>query len=196
VSKAERRSETRERILTVARELFAERGYDRTTIRAVAAAARIDPALVMQHYGSKEQLFAACVGSSTAEPKTTDPLEYALAVLSSRIAKEPTASLALLRSMLTHPDASAGLREALAVQQGRLAAGIDTPDRWLRADLIGSIILGVVINRHLLRLDALANAETDHVIDLLRPCLESLTQTPFAPAVLETPPPQSRSPRG
>jgi AcrR family transcriptional regulator len=177
VNKAERRRRTRERILTGAQELFAERGYDRTTIRSVAAAAQVDPALVMQHFGSKEQLFAHCVGSPTTEPETKDPLEYALDMLSSRVAREPTASLALLRSMLTHPDASAGLRDALAAQQARFAAGIDTPDRRLRADLIGSIILGVVINRHLLRLDALAVAETEHIIELLRPCVESLTQT-------------------
>ncbi|WP_279583306.1 helix-turn-helix domain-containing protein [Fodinicola feengrottensis] len=57
VSRADRRRNTQERILAEARGLFAERGYERTTIRAVATAAQVDPALVMQYFGSKEELF-------------------------------------------------------------------------------------------------------------------------------------------
>ena len=52
-------SDTRERILTNARELFARNGIDKTSIRAVAAAAGVDPALVHHYYGTKQQLFAA-----------------------------------------------------------------------------------------------------------------------------------------
>jgi AcrR family transcriptional regulator len=181
MSKAERRSRTRDRILTAARDLFAERGYERTTIRAVAMAAQVDPGLVMQHFGSKDQLFRAIVSAAVVEPGNRNPLEYAIDMLSARLEKEPAASMALLRSMLTHPEAAEDLRRSLAGQQARFAAGIDTPDRNLRADLIGSIILGVVINRHLLRLDALAGADPEHILDLLRPCLRPLTETPSGP---------------
>jgi AcrR family transcriptional regulator len=55
----ERRKRTEAAILEAARALFAETGYERATIRAVAGAAGVDPALVMQHFGSKEGLFAA-----------------------------------------------------------------------------------------------------------------------------------------
>src|SRR5437899_8096615 len=50
---------TRSAILTAARERFAAVGYERATIRAIAADAAIDPALVMRYYGNKERLFAA-----------------------------------------------------------------------------------------------------------------------------------------
>ncbi len=54
-------SGTREAILQAARAQFAERGYDGATIRAIAAAAAVDPALVHHFYGSKESLFAAAM---------------------------------------------------------------------------------------------------------------------------------------
>jgi AcrR family transcriptional regulator len=50
---------TRDGILEAARRTFGEEGYDRTTIRSVAAAADIHPSMVMRYYGSKEGLFAA-----------------------------------------------------------------------------------------------------------------------------------------
>ncbi|MGV0799582.1 helix-turn-helix domain-containing protein, partial [Mycolicibacterium elephantis] len=54
-------SDTRERILKCARDLFARNGVDKTSIRAVAAAAGVDPALVHHYYGTKQQLFAAAI---------------------------------------------------------------------------------------------------------------------------------------
>ena len=50
-------SNSREAIAGAARALFGELGYDRTTIRGVAAAASVDPALVMHFFGSKQKLF-------------------------------------------------------------------------------------------------------------------------------------------
>ncbi len=49
----------RDRILAAARRIFSEEGYEGTTIRAIAATASINPAMVMRYYGSKEGLFAA-----------------------------------------------------------------------------------------------------------------------------------------
>ncbi len=56
-------SDTRERILSSARELFAHNGIDRTSIRAVAAKAGVDAALVHHYFGTKQQLFAAAIHS-------------------------------------------------------------------------------------------------------------------------------------
>ncbi|MCP2328287.1 AcrR family transcriptional regulator [Hamadaea flava] len=61
VSRAERRRRTEERILAAARKSFAEVGYERTTIRSVAGAARVDPALVMQYFGAKEELLLVAI---------------------------------------------------------------------------------------------------------------------------------------
>ncbi|MFD0509723.1 helix-turn-helix domain-containing protein [Streptomyces aureus] len=72
-SRADRRRATEARILDSARELFAEKGFDRTTIRAVATAASVDPALVMQYFGSKRELFAQSVQAFPVLPTTTTP---------------------------------------------------------------------------------------------------------------------------
>ena len=53
--------DTREAILTAAREAFAERGYDAASIRAIATRAGVDPALVHHYFGAKEQLFLAAM---------------------------------------------------------------------------------------------------------------------------------------
>ena len=65
-------SGTREAIADAARQLFAERGFDRTSIRAVAEAAGVDPALVSHFYGSKQQLFVA-VTELPFEPRDVIP---------------------------------------------------------------------------------------------------------------------------
>ena len=57
-TRAEQRRQTEARILAAAREMFAELGYDRTTIRAVATAAGVDAGLVMHYFGTKDELFA------------------------------------------------------------------------------------------------------------------------------------------
>jgi len=54
-------SGTRDGILAAARASFAELGYDRATIRGIAAKAQVDPALVLHYFGSKEQLFGAAL---------------------------------------------------------------------------------------------------------------------------------------
>src|SRR5262245_18351681 len=59
VAPSRRSDATRAAILAAARERFAADGYERATIRAIAADANIDPAMVMRYYGSKERLFAA-----------------------------------------------------------------------------------------------------------------------------------------
>src|SRR5882762_2874754 len=98
-SRAEQRQATEARILAEARRLFAESGYDRTTIRAVATAAGVDPGLVMHYFSSKELLFA----QATATPTPTLPggtaaevAEQLLDRLYDSLTDEPAGSLAVL----------------------------------------------------------------------------------------------------
>ena len=74
----ERRRRTEATILEAARELFAADGFERTTIRGVAARAGIDPALVMQHFGSKEGLFAASTRWSSEHQTILSATAYSL----------------------------------------------------------------------------------------------------------------------
>src|SRR5919197_3958281 len=67
-----RRSDrSRAAILAAARDRFAADGYEKATIRAIAADARIDPALVMRYFGNKEKLFAAAAEFDLRLPDLT-----------------------------------------------------------------------------------------------------------------------------
>jgi hypothetical protein len=82
----------------------------------------------------------------------------------------------MLRSMLTHPEAAAGVRAAIEQQQRQLSATLDAPDPALRTALFGAITLGVVVGRYLLELDGLKDAPAQQVADLLRPCIRLLIE--------------------
>ena len=177
-ARARQRQQTQERILSSARRLFAESGYDRTTIRAVAAAAQVNPGLVMHYFGSKEELFrqAADLPPGNADPQTPEQLaEHLLGSLGVKLEDLPTASAAALRSMLTHPEAAEDVREAINQQMRNLSAAMPGDDAVLRATLIGCTVLGVVIGRHLLQLEGLREASPEQITDLLRPCFTLLS---------------------
>jgi AcrR family transcriptional regulator len=186
-TRAQQRRRSEERILTAARRIFAELGYDRTTIRAVASAAGVDAGLVMHYFGSKDLLFARAVEAPADElPGGTsgEVAEALLTSLSRRLTGEPAASLALLRSMLTNADAADRYRAAGEPQLNQLTEAIPTPDADLRAGLLSAIVHGVIAERYLLRLTHLADASPEQIIDLLRPCFQSLTTpapTPVKP---------------
>ena len=177
-SRAEQRRRTEARILAAASRLFVERGYERTTIREIARAAGVDGGLVMHYFGSKQELFQR-VTHDAPVPELTGTADHVteqiLASLADSLANEPVQSLALLRSMLTHPDAARAMQEGTARYQAQIARPIAADDAELRAALVGAVMLGVIVSRHLLKTEALSDASPDHVIDLLRPCLRSLT---------------------
>jgi AcrR family transcriptional regulator len=169
--RAEQRRQTEARILAAARRAFASSGYDRATIRAIAEAAEVNPGLVMHYFGSKQELFnqAASLSGASETESPEQLVEFLLGSLGVKLEGLPVTSTATLRSMLTHPDAAHDVRLAASRQTEQIAGGIDADNPDLRATLIGTIILGVVIGRHLLSLDILRDAEPEQVIDLLRP---------------------------
>ncbi|MEU5869506.1 TetR family transcriptional regulator [Nonomuraea sp. NPDC047529] len=145
------------------------------TIRAVAAAAGVNAGLVMHYFGSKEQLFTQAVQVETHELPPGEPAEALLSMLRRRLDDEPAASPAPLRSVLTHAGASDDFRDSGRAWLSQVGEAIPHRNADLRAALITAIITGVVIDRHLLKLSALADASADDIIELLRPCFESLT---------------------
>jgi AcrR family transcriptional regulator len=177
-SRAQQRIDTQDRILVAARQLFAESGYDRTTIRAVAAAAQVDAGLVMHYFGSKEKLFALSTRTDTPLVTGETPEEVAdqlLGILRQSLIEEPIGSLAALRSMLTHPDAAAEVGNAHA-ERVKVSKAIPGVDGNLRAAVLSAILIGVVLGRHLVKLEELADAEPDEIVELLRPVVRSLTR--------------------
>jgi AcrR family transcriptional regulator len=176
-NRADQRRQTEGRILDVARRLFAERGFETTTIRAVAAGAQVDPALVIHYFGSKEDLFAKAISVTVQEAASHDAdeaIEHLLTNLNIKVHGLPETTLAMMRSMLTHPKASEAARASLDQQVATLSETITTEDARLRAALVMTTIVGVTIGRELLGVDALRQATPQQIIDLLRPCLRDL----------------------
>ncbi|MGW6198536.1 TetR/AcrR family transcriptional regulator [Kribbella sp. NPDC055110] len=177
-TRVEQRRRTEARILTAARELFGEHGFDRTTIRAVATRAGSDPGLVMRYFGSKEKLFAQAAAIPADGPIEGSPEQIAeqlTAALTEKLADEPTAALAALRAMFTHPEAAAEVRAAMTAQQRQVAAHLPGDDALVRSGVIGALTLGLVISRHLVRLDGL-DVPPDELMAVAGPLIEQLTE--------------------
>lgn len=162
--------------MSAARAIFAERGFQRTTIRAVAAAAEVDPALVMQYFGSKQELFEQAVRIPSIPPLDgeLEPVEELLGRIGMKTGSLPQATVAMMRSMLTHPDAAEDVRGRLDAQVAQLAGALDAGDAELRAALMVSMMLGVTIAHQLLGLTALRDASPERIAETLRPALRAL----------------------
>ncbi|MFF9347033.1 TetR/AcrR family transcriptional regulator [Streptomyces sp. NPDC014734] len=177
-SRAERRRATEARILDSARELFAEKGFERTTIRAVATAASVDPALVMQYFGSKRELFAQAVQAFPALSATTDTdalVDQLLDTLGLKLGGLPEGTLAMMRSMLTDPTAADHVRVTLDRQIDSVSAALPAAeDPELRAALFVTALLGVTIGHQFLGLAALRGTPADRIAALLRPAFKAL----------------------
>ena len=183
-SRAEQRRRTEARILDAATQVFFAAGYERTTIRAVASAAGVDGGLVMHYFGSKQELFRRVIDAAPVPEVSGAPgqaAEQLLATLADRLASEPTASLTLLRSMLTNPEAASAVSAGAARYEAQIAQAIPAGDASLRAAVIGAVILGVMVSRHLIKSDELASADPAQIISLLRPCMISLAAQPESP---------------
>jgi len=180
-SRAEQRRRTEARILDAATQAFLADGYERTTIRAVAAAAGVDAGLVMHYFASKQELFRRVIDAAPVPELGGAPgqaAEQILATLAGRLASAPVASLTLLRSMLTNPEAASAASVGIARYQAQIAEAIPADDADLRAAIISAITLGITVSRHLIKSDELASADPAEVIRLLRPCVLSLTASP------------------
>ena len=180
-SRPEQRRRTEARILDAASQIFLTAGYERTTIRSVASAAGVDAGLVMHYFGSKQELFRRVIDAAPAPEVSGTPGQAAdqiLGSLAGRLASEPTASLALLRSMLTSPEAASAASAAIGRYQAQIMQAIPADDASLRAAVISAITLGIIVSRHLIKSDELAVADPAQVISLLRPCILSLAAPP------------------
>ena len=178
----ERRSDrTKAAILRATRERLAAQGYDRTTIRAVAADAGIDPSMVMRYFGSKAQLFDAALDIDLRLPDLTDvPPEGLPRILVrhflDRWESDPAddALLVLLRSAVTNEHAAARMREIFAAQVGpALAAALGRELAARRAGLVAAQLLGLALTRYLLRLPAVTVLTPDEIEDALTPAIRA-----------------------
>ncbi|MDK0520244.1 TetR family transcriptional regulator [Streptomyces sp. ML-6] len=182
--------DARTRILDAARTEFAERGYDKTSIRGVARAAGVDAALVHHYFGTKDEVFAAAVELSF-EPALVIPAvlgegpdglgerlaRYFLSVWENPASRAPL--LAIMRSALTHEAAAKVLRGfVLRRLLERVAETLDVPDPTFRAELAASHMIGIVMMRYVLRTEPLASAPPEKIVGMVAPTLQRyLTET-------------------
>ena len=166
-SRAAKRAATAQRILAAARAEFGERGLEAATIRRIARRANVDPSLVMQHYGSKAALFAVAIQLDDARPGEVEA--HLHDVLDVRLGALPPETRALVRSMLTAPEAAESMSGFLNERVANLSRAMGGEDADLRAALIVSSILGLTIARHFLKLDAFATATNADIARVARP---------------------------
>lgn len=161
-TRAARRAATAEKILDAARAEFGEHGLEAATVRGIATRAGVDPSLVLQHYGSKAELFARAIQLRAVEAVEAgeagaDVATHLDDVLAARLAEPPPQTRALLRSMLTAPEATAVMKQFLDDRAAEIARDLDGPDAQLRAALTVTNLLGLTLARHFLQLDGLAD---------------------------------------
>ncbi|MGW1890592.1 TetR/AcrR family transcriptional regulator [Streptomyces sp. NPDC002004] len=178
---ARRSDRTRAAILEAARRRFAAHGFERTTIRAVAADADIDPSMVMRYYGSKAQLFDAALDVDLHMPDLTgvpagDLARVLVRHFLHRWEDDPTddALLLLLRSAVTNERAAARTHEIFAAQIAPALTAVLGPERTAaRAGLVSAQLLGLALTRYLLRLPAVTGLTPEQIIDTLAPAVEA-----------------------
>ncbi|MEH0937299.1 TetR/AcrR family transcriptional regulator [Micromonospora psammae] len=174
-----RRSDaTRAAILRAARERFAAEGYDRATIRAIAADARIDPSMVMRYYGSKEGLFAAAAEFDLRLPDLTEvpPARLGETLVRHFLHRwEGDETLAaLLRTASTNPGAAERVRGIFADQLGAMVGrfGNDPATTGKRAGLVASQILGLAFTRYIVRLPPMVDMTPEELVAWVGPTLQ------------------------
>jgi AcrR family transcriptional regulator len=175
--------DTRAEVLAAARTSFAEKGFRGTTIRAVAASAGVDPALVHHYFGSKDDLFVAALEIPV------DPRE----VLAPVVAAGPDGAgerllrtflgvwddpelqpglLALARSMVA--DDSGGLvRDAfIPVVVGPVLAALVVDRPEVRIPLVASQVVGLIVTRYVIAVPQMAQMPAADVVARIGPVLQ------------------------
>lgn len=164
---------TRAAILAIARSQFGDHGFERTTIRSVASAAGVDPALVMHYFGSKAELFAAASRFDIEFPDLSgvepDRIAEVLLPIFVAVWGPEGAFLPLLRAAATNPVAAEAML-GVFVERVAPALAAAVPDRPAeRTALVGSQVLGLAMARYVLRIPALAGMADAELVEWLRP---------------------------
>lgn len=179
-------STTREAILAAARETFSARGYEGTKLRDVAAAAGVDVALLHYHFKSKDGLFEAAAAMPVSMPELmadvleSGELEDFAARLLHRILevwddeRYGPALVALIRSAMSHEPAAAALRGFVRSELlDRIARRLDGPDAGERSALFGSQLIGLLMYRHVLKVEPVASMAPEEIVVRMAPGMQA-----------------------
>lgn len=175
-------SDTRGEILAAARQVFAEKGFDKASVRGIAREAAVDPALVHHYFETKEGLFVAAMhlpidpvevlGQLMEGPREEIGerlVRLILTVTADEEARTPV--LALMRSAMTNEQAVHMMREFITnALLYRVADGLGVSH--LRIEAAFAQLIGVVLARYVLKLEPLASADLEDLVELLGPTVQ------------------------
>ena len=183
---------TREAIADAARRQFGELGYDRATIRGIAAEADVDPALVGHFFGSKQRLFVATMdfpvraedalpGILAGDRAETGErfVRFAVGLLDDPDARQVI--VGLVRAAASEPEAAQMLREVVTDRVlGPIALALGADDAALRASLVGSQMVGLVMARYVIGIEPLASAPPETIVRALGPTIQRYLLGPLS----------------
>ncbi|GII31232.1 TetR family transcriptional regulator [Planotetraspora mira] len=175
-------ADTRGEILTAARRVFAEKGFDKATIRGIAREASVDPALVHHYFDTKDGIFveamqlpmdpAVALPTILAGPREEIGerlVRFVLTLTSDPQAREPV--VALLRTAMANDQAVAMIREFLTqAVLGRVAEALGIPP--IRLEVAFAQMFGVIMMRYILKLEPIASADLEELVEILAPTIQ------------------------
>jgi len=173
---------TKASLLDAAASLFAERGFDRTTVRDIAREAGVNQALLFRYFGSKEALFEEVIARGGREHIATTPPERLFsATLRSMLEADEhgrrNRSLETYLRSSGSDSAAAAIRQQLGKEYARtLATLTDSPDAELRADLALAWLLGIGLVREITAKEPLASADPDDICRLVLEATKTLLE--------------------
>lgn len=180
-----------DKVLAAARTSFATNGFAGTSLRAVALAAGVDPALVSYYAGTKRDLLEAVlrppvsyierVAAAAATPTRTRGAALVRATVESW---DDPATAEYLRSVILtaahEPIAMNRLRDIFATHiLHTVATSLDDDERELRAGLVSSHIVGMAMTRYVWKVGSMATLTSDEVVALLAPTIQRYLSGPL-----------------
>lgn len=174
--------DTKAALLAAAREVFTEQGFDGATVRAIAARAQVDAAMVNHWFGGKHGLFATAMQLPVTPEWIHDAVfagpveELALRVVRTFVTTWDNSGgggfAALMRSAATQESAAKMLREFITFVFGGMLRelGVDQPE--LRLGLFGSQLAGLGLARYVIRLEPIASADVEVLVATIAPTLQ------------------------
>ena len=179
-AKTAKSQRTKAAILKAAQQLFADQGYERATVRDIAARAAIDPAMVIRYFGSKEALFARATAFDLKLPNLTlvakpdmgrTLVAHFLEVWEGALSNGSLVSL--LRAAASNEDATAAVRAIFGGQVVPMLAQVVPPAELpQRAGLVATQIMGLAVTRYILKVPPVVAMDRAQIVRLLGPTMQ------------------------
>jgi AcrR family transcriptional regulator len=184
--------DTREAILAAARETFADRGFDGSSIRSIAAAAGVDPALVHHYFGTKDQLFLDAL-QAPFDPATalTSVLDKGPDGVGERLVRTAlsiwdspagVAAAAIVRSAVSNEMFARMMREFVMRRILRTIVrglDLDPAEGTIRAGLVATQMAGLILMRYVVRIEPIASLPADVVVATIGPTVQRYLTAPL-----------------